>query len=409
MASHRRPAQFRERRTRAGEGGPPAAQGEAGRGSDGGERLRHDSPSAEPERGSPRGAGGGSPRAAGEGRRSERSHPFATATPVAALSAAVATAAALTSAVPAGAAAESGPDAIKSRLDTLYEQAEQATEKFDAAQEQEAQLRGEIDALQGQVARSRQAVNRLLDGLAAVATAQYQQGGIDPMLVLLLSSNPSDYLERAADLDRIDSEQAAELHQLRAAERALAQERAEAAAKLADLERVRAALAAHKRIVEQRLKEAERLLGALTDKEQAALGFGPDGRMTGIGRLPDLPDLGPSSSRAAAAVAAAESAVGLPYAWGAAGPDAFDCSGLMYWAYEHAGVMLPRTSQGQLGAGQRVPLSQIRPGDLVIYRDNASHVGMYVGGGRVVHAPYPGARVRYDPVDMMPIAGVTRI
>ncbi|MDX6332626.1 MAG: peptidoglycan DL-endopeptidase CwlO, partial [Streptomycetaceae bacterium] len=107
-------------------------------------------------------------------------------------------------------------------------------------------------------------------------------------------------------------------------------------------------------------------------------------------------------------VAAARAAVGAPYAWGSTGPSAFDCSGLMVWSYRHAGVALPRTSQAQLGAGQHVPLGQARPGDLVIYRNDASHVGMYVGGGQVVHAPYPGARVRYDPVGMMPIAAVTR-
>ncbi|SCE49955.1 NlpC/P60 family protein, partial [Streptomyces sp. DfronAA-171] len=70
------------------------------------------------------------------------------------------------------------------------------------------------------------------------------------------------------------------------------------------------------------------------------------------------------------------------------GPGAFDCSGLMQWAWGRAGVGLPRTSQAQAGAGQRVPLSQARPGDLVTYRSDASHVGMYVGGGQVIHAPH---------------------
>ncbi|MCR8579035.1 C40 family peptidase, partial [Streptomyces sp. Isolate_219] len=86
----------------------------------------------------------------------------------------------------------------------------------------------------------------------------------------------------------------------------------------------------------------------------------------------------------------------------------FDCSGLTQWAYGRAGVSLPRTSQAQRGAGRQVPLGQAQPGDLVIYRSDASHVGMYVGNGQVVHAPYPGARVRYDPVGMMPISSVTR-
>lgn len=80
----------------------------------------------------------------------------------------------------------------------------------------------------------------------------------------------------------------------------------------------------------------------------------------------------------------------------------------MQWAYGRAGVGLPRTSQAQRNAGRHVSLSEARPGDLVIYRDDASHVGMYVGNGQVVHAPYPGARVRYDRADMMPISSVTR-
>jgi cell wall-associated NlpC family hydrolase len=80
----------------------------------------------------------------------------------------------------------------------------------------------------------------------------------------------------------------------------------------------------------------------------------------------------------------------------------------MQWAYAHAGVHLPRTSQEQRFAGRRVPLSQARPGDLVVYRSDASHVAMYVGNGQVIHAPYPGAAVRYDPVGMMPISSVTR-
>jgi cell wall-associated NlpC family hydrolase len=80
----------------------------------------------------------------------------------------------------------------------------------------------------------------------------------------------------------------------------------------------------------------------------------------------------------------------------------------MVYAYRQAGVALPRTSQEQMNAGRHVPLDEIRPGDLVIYRADASHVAMYVGGGMVIHAPYPGARVRYDPIGMMPVTAVTR-
>lgn len=109
------------------------------------------------------------------------------------------------------------------------------------------------------------------------------------------------------------------------------------------------------------------------------------------------------------AVAAVRQALGKPYVWGANGPSGFDCSGLMQWAYAQAGVSLPRTSQAQRYAGRMVPLSQAQPGDLVAYRADASHIGMYVGNGQVIHAPYPGAAIRYDPVGMMPVSSVTRI
>lgn len=94
---------------------------------------------------------------------------------------------------------------------------------------------------------------------------------------------------------------------------------------------------------------------------------------------------------------------------GATGPSAFDCSGLMVWSYRQAGISLPRTSSAQRHAGRQVPLSQAQPGDLVTYRGDASHVAIYAGNGQVIHAPYPGARVRYDPVNMMSHVTVTRV
>lgn len=326
------------------------------------------------------------------------------------LSAAAAAAAAMSTSIPAGAAPLEHPGEVKSRVKALYEQAETATERYDAAQESENRLRTRLDGLQGELARGQQAANRMRDGLAAVAGDQYRDGGIDPTITLMLSSDPNTFLDRAADLDRIEGRQAGQLRQLRAEERTLDQQRHQAAAELAQLDRVRAQAAARKRVIEGKLKTAQRILDALAPAQRDALGYGSaeDNRTASAGTPPDLPNLPASSTRAEEAVAAARSAIGAPYAWGSTGPSSFDCSGLMYWSYQHAGITLPRTSQGQLHAGARIPLDQARPGDLVIYRGDASHVGMYVGGGEVIHAPYPGARVRYDPVDMMPIDGVVR-
>ncbi|MFJ3988802.1 NlpC/P60 family protein [Streptomyces sp. NPDC090032] len=321
---------------------------------------------------------------------------------------AVATAATGLTAAPAGAAPQDRPSGTRAEVDRLFEQAEQATEAFNKADERADKLRGELADLQDSVARGQERINTMRGALGSLAGAQYRSGGIDPALALLLSSDPDGYLDKASVLNRVTARQAGELTELQRAQRDLSQERAEATRKLVDLERSRKAVARHKRTVEDKLAKARRLLNSLPASQRAAYerasrGGGRDG-------IPDLSGAGvPSSGRAAAAVAAAMSAVGKPYVWGANGPSGFDCSGLMQWSYARAGVGLPRTSQAQRFAGRQVPLSEARPGDLVAYRSDASHIGMYVGNGQVIHAPYPGAPVRYDPVGMMPVSSVTRV
>ncbi|WHM39069.1 NlpC/P60 family protein [Streptomyces sp. BPTC-684] len=323
-------------------------------------------------------------------------------TRVTVLSAAAATAAA---AFAAPASADPG-DTGKDRVDRLFAQAEEATEQYNKADEHADQLREQVKQAQDIVARGQERINRMRGALGAIAGAQYRAGGLDPSLALLLSEDPDTYLDKAAALDRIGERQSAQLRELQQEQRRIGQQRTEATRKLAELERSRAEVARHKRTVESKLAQARRVLLALPTSERAA--FDRASR-TGRGELPDLSGAVPASGRAAAAVAAARQAVGRPYVWGANGPSGFDCSGLMQWSYAHAGVGLPRTSQAQRHAGQRVSLAEAQPGDLVAYRSDASHIAMYVGNGQVIHAPYPGAPVRYDPVGMMPVSSVTRV
>ncbi|MER7715764.1 NlpC/P60 family protein [Streptomyces flaveolus] len=307
-------------------------------------------------------------------------------------------------AVPAAVAAPH--DDTRAEVDRLHTEAEKATEAYNKADERTDALREQVDAAQDEIARKQERINTMRDGLGSLAGAQYRSGGVDPSLVLLLSADPDDYLDKASVLDRITTRQAGELRELRGAMRELSQDRAEAGRKLAELEKGRKAVAAHKKTVERKLAEARRLLGTLPAGERDAYG-----RASRSGRA-DLPAPGgaeAASGRSAAALDAARSALGRPYVWGANGPSGFDCSGLTQWAYAQAGVGLPRTSQAQRYAGRQIPLSEARPGDLVAYRDDASHIGMYAGNGQVIHAPYPGAPVRYDPVGMMPVSSVTRV
>lgn len=323
---------------------------------------------------------------------------------------AVAAATAAMGTSPAGAEPGDRASTAGAKVDRLYEDAERATENFNQASERAESLRKRVERVQDRAARGQAEVNRLRDALAAVAGAQYRGVGLDPTLALLLSADPDAYLTQAAALDLDGARTASRLADLQRAERALRQYRTEGTARFAQLAQQRRELARHRQTVQGKLREARRVLNQLTPSERAER----ERAERGDSRSPHGAGISPADTRASAsgraglAVNAVRGALGRPYAWGRAGPSAFDCSGLTQWAYRQAGVSIPRTSQGQANAGQRVPLAQARPGDLVIYRDDASHVAMYVGGGQVVHAPYPGAQVRHDPVNMMPVHTVTR-
>jgi cell wall-associated NlpC family hydrolase len=110
-----------------------------------------------------------------------------------------------------------------------------------------------------------------------------------------------------------------------------------------------------------------------------------------------------------AAVSHAMSKLGAPYRWGASGPSAFDCSGLVSWAYKKVGVSLPRTSRAMSRVGTPVPKSALRPGDLVFFYTPVSHVGIYIGGGKVVNASRPGTPVKISNISGMPFNSARRI
>jgi cell wall-associated NlpC family hydrolase len=109
------------------------------------------------------------------------------------------------------------------------------------------------------------------------------------------------------------------------------------------------------------------------------------------------------------AVSHAMSKLGAPYRWGATGPFAFDCSGLVSWAYKKVGVSLPRTSRAMSRVGTPVSKSALRPGDLVFFYTPVSHVGIYIGGGKVVNASQPGTPVKVSNVSGMPFNSARRV
>ncbi|QHC29098.1 MULTISPECIES: C40 family peptidase [unclassified Streptomyces] len=301
-------------------------------------------------------------------------------------------------------------DQVKSKVDTLYEQAEQATEKYNGAKEKQQKLQKEISTIQDNVARGQEDLNKLRDGLGSLATAQYRSGGIDPSVQLFLSSDPDDFLDKASTLDQLSSQQVDALRKIQSKQRELAQERSEATEKLKDLADTRTELGNKKKEVQGKLAAAQKILNSLTAKEKADLAAQQQRADRSSSQRVNLGDTPPASGRAGAAFAAAQGEIGKPYVYGATGPSSFDCSGLTSYAYAQAGVSIPRTSEEQANIGTRIyNQSDLQVGDLVFFYGDIHHVGLYAGGGQVLHAPHTGAVVRYEAMADMPFQFGVRV
>ncbi|MBO8195196.1 C40 family peptidase [Streptomyces oryzae] len=317
---------------------------------------------------------------------------------------------------------------LKAEVDRLHRDAERATEAYNGAAEEARSARRRLESLRDEAARRQERLNRSRDALGSCAAAQYREGsGVDPGLRLALSSSPGDYLERAAAVERAGDRRAAAVKRAAGQARQLAQTRTEAQGVSAELERSAGSARRHKRTVQGKLRRAQRLLDRLSPHERAAVldEHAPAharvrARQTHPSRAGANRDDGPAArpsahpsahapaGRSALAVAFARSALGKPYVWGGTGPSGYDCSGLTQAAWKAAGVSLPRTTYSQIHAGKRVSRGELAPGDLVFFYDSVSHVGLYIGGGRMIHAPRPGTSVRVAPVGQMPFAGAVR-
>lgn len=300
------------------------------------------------------------------------------------------------------------PAQVKTEVDKLYHQAEVGTEKYNGAKEKADDARAALDKLRDEAARRTERLNVSRNALGSIASAQYRAGGLGPAVQLALSSDPDEYLRGAALAERAGFQQAQAVNRTRTQLGDIERLRTKADVKLAELKSRQSELATYKSAVDKKLDSARKLLDRLTAAERARYSEDAGAADPGAAGSPDRAVAVAPNARAAAAVAYARGALGTPYVWGATGPNGFDCSGLTQAAWRAAGVALPRTTYTQINAGQRVPRSQLAPGDLVFFYSGISHVGLYVGGGQMIHAPRPGAGVRLAPIDQMPFAGAAR-
>ncbi|MEU8731723.1 NlpC/P60 family protein [Streptomyces tendae] len=322
---------------------------------------------------------------------------------------------------PVPAAAEPAPDTADDRtvaglltdLQRLYREAENATETYNGTEERLREQRAEVRRLDAALARTRTSLHDSRGAAGRLARQQYQSSGnLSPYLRLLLARDPQHAIDQGRVIGRLARERVETVGRLTGDEKKaeeLSRRSREALGRQAALaerqERERDG-------VRERLRAVEEMLASLTPEQLAALaelessGIAEEQeRFLASGALGD--DAKPSAGGESAVRFAVEQ-LGKPYEWGAEGPASYDCSGLTSVAWERAGTPIPRTSQEQWARLDHVPLDELRPGDLVVYFPEATHVALYLGDGRVVQAPRPGADVKVSPIAANPVLGAVR-
>ncbi|GGW33687.1 hypothetical protein GCM10010503_07160 [Streptomyces lucensis JCM 4490] len=298
-------------------------------------------------------------------------------------------------------------------LQRLYRQTEQASESYNATAEKLERQRAEVTRLDGELVRARLDLRGSRTDAGRLARQQYQSSsGLGPYVRLLLAHDPQHALDEGHVIGELARERTRTVARLTTAEKRK-DAVARAARKALDTQLSLAGRQRKQRDeVRTRLAGVERLLAALTPGQLAAIARleqqGATEAQQKLVTAGALPDDRPPSVEGGRAVDYAMDQLGKPYQWGAQGPSSYDCSGLTAVAWSHAGTPIPRTSQEQWRRLRRVPLRELRPGDLVIYFPEATHVAMYVGGGKVVQAPRPGERVKVSLLASAPVLGAVR-
>jgi cell wall-associated NlpC family hydrolase len=298
-------------------------------------------------------------------------------------------------------------------LQRLYREAEKATETYNGTEERLERQRAEVRRLDAELVRTRTSLRDSRGAAGRLARQQYQSSsGLSPYLRLLLARDPQRALEQGHVIGRLSKERAETVGRLTGDTKKADELATRARAALARQSALAERRAKERDGVRERLRAVEELLASLTPEQLAALaeleenGIAEEQeRFIASGALGD--DDKPSAEGDRAVRFAVEQ-LGKPYEWGAEGPASYDCSGLTSVAWQRAGTPIPRTSQEQWARLERVPLDELRPGDLVVYFPEATHVALYVGDGMVVQAPRPGAEVKVSPIAANPVLGAVR-
>jgi cell wall-associated NlpC family hydrolase len=297
---------------------------------------------------------------------------------------------------PANGAPSANLVAVRAQIERLQEEAAEAGENAQAAKIELAKLKSQLASVRQEADIQKKAVDALQRSLAGIAVARYQSTGLGEGIELLFSSDPSLYLSAAGSLESVTKKQSLQLRKYATTKQRLEATTLTVGDKLRLVARAEARYRAEASQVQAKLVAAEKVLAKLkkVDREKLLKIQAADEEAKRKKSLQDAKSANTVSGRAGVALRYAAKQIGDNYVWGAAGPIRWDCSGLTMRAFEVAGVRLPHSSRAQFSYGRSVPRSSLRPGDLVFFGSPISHVGIFIGNNKMVHAPRPGAKVQ---------------
>jgi peptidoglycan DL-endopeptidase CwlO len=302
--------------------------------------------------------------------------------------------------VPGSAQAEPDIEDVEARVDRLYHEAEMASERYNDVRLELEELNQDLASIKADERRQDERLEAVRHQVQDSIVRQYQGQNLSAVGQIVVSDDPGAFMERLSTMSSFNDVQSQAFADYARELKAL-DIRSDATQRRANqVSELKAQLGKEKATIDEKVDEAESLLDRLEEEQREQM-------MASRSDVRTPPSV-PASGRAGAAVSYAMAQVGDAYAYGATGPDAYDCSGLTMASWAQAGVALPHSSSAQYSSGPQVPASALQPGDLVFYYSPISHVGMYIGNGMIVHAANPSTGVQTTGLYSMPYSGAVR-
>ncbi len=287
--------------------------------------------------------------------------------------------------------------ALVARAKQLEFQINALSEQYDGLRIQLSRAQADVQIADQAAARAATALATGQQAVARLAAENYMNAGLDPALQALTAGNPEQFLTQASTITELDQASGDTVSTLSNEEDQDQRARQTAGQQLATVRALQAQMNARREAITAKIDQ----VNSAAMKQAMAI-------FTQTGQYPDI-TIPTANTVGAQALAAAMTRRGDPYVWGAAGPDEFDCSGLVVWAFAQEGITLPHYTGDLWNSGVHIPRADLEPGDLVFFFPDISHVGIYLGDGLMIDAPDFGEVVRVEPVYWAYFVGAVRI